>query len=441
MFKKILLKILNPLIDEYVYEMFTKDYSDNPYIMVTATQKLGAKNIIEAELRAEKGKVLSLPYGTNLRLSPWEKILLNPRQLFKFPTEKLSDIKTEVIIGKSSKKPLKLSMPIMITGMSYGGSLSLPLKIALAKGSNLAGTSTNTGESVVAEEERKMAKYLIGQYHRGNLMRDEDYKKLDAIEFRFGQGAWGGSSESTTYAKDINERLRHDWRLEEGEDRLFSARLPGINNKSDLQLKIKEFKEKYGVPIGIKIAGTDFIERELDVITSTDCDYIVIDGNEGGTAVAPPTLEDNVGLPTLYTLIRTVNYLEKNNIKDKYTLIVAGGLKSPGDFLKALALGADAVYIGSIAVFAALHNQVRKALPEHMPTQLALGTGKLRDKLDINLAAKSIRNFLISCNEEMKLALQAMGKKDINELSKEDLVSLDKEISVLANIRYGLNSR
>ena len=155
MFKKILLKILNPLIDEYVYEMFTKDYSDNPFIMVTAVEKLGAKNIIEAELRAEKGKVLILPYGTNLRLSPWEKILLNPRQLFKFPTEKLSDIKTEVIIGKSSKKPLKLSMPIMITGMSYGGSLSLPLKIALAKGSNLAGTSTNTGESVVAEEERK----------------------------------------------------------------------------------------------------------------------------------------------------------------------------------------------------------------------------------------------------------------------------------------------
>jgi hypothetical protein len=128
MFKKILLKILNPLIDEYVYEMFTKDYSDNPFIMVTAVEKLGAKNIIEAELRAEKGKVLILPYGTNLRLSPWEKILLNPRQLFKFPTEKLSDIKTEVIIGKSSKKPLKLSMPIMITGMSYGGSLSLPLK-------------------------------------------------------------------------------------------------------------------------------------------------------------------------------------------------------------------------------------------------------------------------------------------------------------------------
>ena len=125
---KILLKILNPLIDEYVYEMFTKDYSDNPFIMVTAVEKLGAKNIIEAELRAEKGKVLILPYGTNLRLSPWEKILLNPRQLFKFPTEKLSDIKTEVIIGKSSKKPLKLSMPIMITGMSYGGSLSLPLK-------------------------------------------------------------------------------------------------------------------------------------------------------------------------------------------------------------------------------------------------------------------------------------------------------------------------
>ncbi len=302
----------------------------------------------------------------------------------------------------------------------------------------MAGTSTNTGESTITKEVRRNSKYVIGQLNRGELMREEDLPLLDAIEIQLGQGAWGGAVESTTYAKDIDDRLRKDWRIDKGKDKLFHARMRGINSKEELVALVDRLKNDYDGPIGIKIAATNFIEEELDVITSTKCDYIVIDGCEGGTAVAPPTLEDNLGLPTLYALIRASNYLEKNNIKDKYDLIITGGLTTPGHFLKAIALGANAVYIGSIALFAAIHNQAVKTLPMLPPTQLALNNGKYKNKLNIFLAARSLCNFLESCNEEMKLALQSMGKKSFAELSKSDIVSLEKNISDYTGIAYVL---
>lgn len=435
---KLFLKILNPMVDYYVREILSKEYAKNPYIAVTAIQKLGVKNIVEAGMRAETGKILARPYGSNIQMSPWDKLLLNPRQLFMFPTPKLSDINTKTIIGKNAKKPLVLSMPIMLTGMSYGGSLSFKMAVVLAKSAKIVGTSTNTGESTIIKEVREHSKYVIGQLNRAGLMREGDLQYLDAIEIQLGQGAWGGAVESTTYVDEIDARLRKDWRLKRGDDRLFASRMEGINNKDDLVKLVAKLKENYDVPIGIKIAGTNFIEKELDVITSTNCDYIVIDGCEGGTAVSPPTLEDNVGLPTLYSLIRAVKYLKDNNIKDKFDLIIAGGLTNPGHFLKALALGADAVYIGSIALFAAIHNQAVKTLPDYPPTQLALNTGTFKDELNINEAAKSLSNFLYSCNEEMKMALQTMGKETFSELSIDDLVSLDKEISEYTKIDYVL---
>jgi glutamate synthase domain-containing protein 2 len=228
---KLFLKILNPVVDYYVREMFTKEYGDNPFIAVTAIQKLGAKNIVEAGIRATTGQVLKLPYGSNLKMSPWEKLLLSPKQLFSLPTASLKDIKTETIIGKNAKKPLALSMPIMLTGMSYGGSLSLDMKIALAKSSKIVGTSTNTGESTLAKEVRKYAKFVVGQINRANLLREDDLAKVDAIEVQFGQGAWGGAVESVTKSEDIDERLRKDWHLNKGEDKFFSARMEGINNQ------------------------------------------------------------------------------------------------------------------------------------------------------------------------------------------------------------------
>lgn len=347
----ILMKLMNPLADNLTRAILNQDYPTNPAEIITVADKLGPRVIIEAGMRAQTGKALQMPFGSPVVRSPWDKILLTPRQLFQLPTETLDEISTATTIGKTARRPLKLDVPIMITGMSYGGSLSLKMKMALAEGSAMAGTSTNTGESAVAPETRARAKYLIGQYNRGGgwLSSREQLNLLDAIEVQLGQGAFGGAVESTMESGKIGEHLRETWRLKEGEDATVRARMPGVSSPKDIVGLVNKLKTEYDVPVGVKIAASDFIERELQVIAETQADFIVIDGAEGGTAVAPPTLEDNLGLPTLYGLVRAVDWLEEHGIRDRFSIIAAGGLCTPGHFLKALAVGADAVYIGTIA--------------------------------------------------------------------------------------------
>lgn len=438
----LVMKLLDPMADESIAKVLTEDYSDNPFLLATVAEKMSLRALIEASIRAETGTVLGRPLGSPVVLSPWKKILLNPKQLFELPTPDVKTIDTKTTIGPTAKKPLKLEIPIMITGMSYGGSLSLQMKMALAKGASMAGTSTNTGESAVTHEERSSAKFLIGQYHRGCwLTSPEQLKQLDAIEVQLGQGAWGGAVDEPISSSSIGDHLRKTWNLEKGQDATIYARMPGVESTQEIIAVVDKLKSEYDVPVGIKIAGTDYIEYELAVIAQTKADFITIDGSEGGTSSAPPTLEDDVGLPTLHSLVRAVNWLNQKGIRDKFSLIIVGGLATPGHFLKALALGADAVYIGTIALMAAMQSQVVKTSPQAPPSQLALYDGKMNDKLDIEKAAKHLSNFLKSCVMEMQLAVQAVGKNAIKDLNRSDLVTVDKEVAKMADIRYAFEPR
>ena len=438
----LMMKMMDPMADEVMTKMLTEDYPDNPFLMVTVAEKLSPRAMMEAAMRAESGKELSRPLGSPIVLSPWDKLLLNPKQLFQLPYPDYMQVDTTTVIGPTAKRPLQLDIPVMITGMSYGGSLSLLMKMALAKGAALAGTSTNTGESAVTNEERDLAKYLIGQYHRGGqLSGKEQLSRLDGIEIQLGQGAWGGAVDEPITADKIGRHLRQAWHLEEGQNATIYARMPGKQTPNDYIAMINNMKNQYDVPVGVKIAGTDYLEYELAVIAQTQADYIVIDGSEGGTAAANPTLQDSVGLPTLHSLVRAVDWLEENNLRSRFSVIAAGGLTTPGHFLKALALGADAVYIGSIALVAALQAQMAKALPQATPVQLALYTGKLNDKLDVDLAAQHLANFLLSCQAEMQLAAQAVGRQALRELDRSDLVTVEKDLAEFAGIRYAASRR
>jgi glutamate synthase domain-containing protein 2 len=442
MLNQLILKLMDPMLDETMVEMLTREYADNPLMLATVAEKLSTRAIIEAGMRAESGKALERPLGSPIVLAPWHQILLNSKQLFALPTNDPKKIQTTTVIGPNAKKPLVLDMPIMITGMSYGGSISLPLKMAIAKGTAMVGTSTNTGESSVTDEERDNAKFLIGQYNRGGrLTSPEQLKLVDAIEIQFGQGAFGGAAYQTTKAKVMDDHLRGAWNLEEGQDSVIYPRFPNVNSQQDIINLVKGLKNAYDVPVGIKIAASDYIENELEVIAQTQADFIAIDGFEGGTSGAPPTLADNVGLPSLYALVRAVDWLTNHDCKEKFSLIIAGGLATPGHFLKAIALGADAVYIGSIALMATLQTQMTKALPQHPPPQLALYTGKLKDELDIDEAARSLANFLRSCVSEMKKTVQVTGKHAIKELDRTDLVTVNKDLSDFVGIRYAGSHR
>ena len=231
----LLLKAANPIADDTVDKLFTADYTDdNPYLVVTIAEKESPRAIIEAAVRAEIGTELTRPLGSPNVLSPWNKLLLNPRQLFELPYPDYTKIDTKTVIGPRAKKPLKLDIPIMITAMSHGGSLNTKMKVALAKGASMAGTATNTGESTVIDKEREAAKLLIGQYNRGGWLNTPDkLKQLDAIEVQLGQGAWGGAIDEIIPNKNLDKHIKEAWHLNGG-DAVIHARMPGVKSSQDI---------------------------------------------------------------------------------------------------------------------------------------------------------------------------------------------------------------
>jgi glutamate synthase domain-containing protein 2 len=356
--------------------------------------------------------------------------------MFKLPTQDGVQIQTGTTIGPKAKKPLNLEIPILITGMSYGSALSLKAKVALARGASMAGTATNSGEAPLVDEERREAKFFIGQYNRGGFMNTHDQlSQLDAIEVQLGQGAQAAAPMKMG-AHQIGEELRKAKKLEPGEDAVIHSRLPGVNQPEDIIALIKGLKAKYDVPVGIKICATHYMEQELEMAIQAGVDYFVVDGAEAGTHGGPTTLQDDVGLPTLFALNRAINYLEIRGVKQDISIIAAGGLTTPGHFLKAMALGADAVYIGSIALMAMLQTQMAKALPTEPAPQIPLYLGKFKEDLDVEEGAEHLAKFLKSCVEEMKLVAYALGKTDLAQLKRSDLVTVNRELAEILGIDY-----
>ncbi|SJZ60089.1 FMN-binding glutamate synthase family protein [Selenihalanaerobacter shriftii] len=429
-------KISDSMMDSFMERLMKDKYTDNLYEMVTVTQKVKPKNLIETTIRAETGKPLSRPLGSPNVLSRWGKILFNPVHLVKFPIDGKTKIDTNVTIGPKAKKPLKIKNPIMIAGMSYGGALSKKMKTALAKAASEIETATNSGEAPLLEEEWENAKYFIGQYNRGGWMNEhEALKKLNAIEIQLGQGAQASASMKTP-ARLIGKEYRNKFRLAEGQPAVIHSNLPGVKNKEDFINLVEELRSEYGVPVGIKIAATHYLEKELDIMLQADVDFITIDGSEGGTHGGPTTLQDDVGLPTLHALNRATNYLEKNNVKDEVTLIITGGLTTPGHYLKALALGADAVYIGTMAVIAMVQTQMTKATLWEPPVDMMLYTGEHKEDFDIEEGVEKLVNYLKSCTTEMKQVVRTLGKTKLSELNRNDLCTVDKDIAQMSRIDY-----
>ncbi|MDD3024860.1 MAG: FMN-binding glutamate synthase family protein, partial [Syntrophomonadaceae bacterium] len=306
---KLLRGVVNEVADDTVRTMLRDQYVENLFELFPVMKKVNPINLAEIGMRASKGIPVSRPLGSHLHFSPWEKLLFSPVHLFRFPTPENVGINTSVRIGRRAKKPLNISIPVMIAAMSYGGALSKHAKIALAKAATMAGTATNTGEAGLLEEERQAAQLLIGQYNRGGWLNSrEKYSRLDAIEIQLGQGAQGSTPQRTA-AKNIGEEYREVFGLEEGQDALIHSRLNGVNTKEDFIELVRGLKEETGIPVGLKIAATHYLEKELQIALDAGCDFVTVDGAEGGTHGGAPILEDDVGLPTIYAVGRAAQFL------------------------------------------------------------------------------------------------------------------------------------
>lgn len=416
--------------------VMTDDYAENLAEFYSAGQRMGIQNIIETNLRAETGVALARPLGSPRAMPDFSSLMFNVAQLATRPTPREIFIDLSTVIGPLAARPLKLKSPILVSAMAYGEALSAKVKIALAQGVTLAGGAINSGEGPFLPAERRAARHYIMQYNRATWGKEREVlKQADAIEIQIGQGAMGGVGHSIK-PNEIDAPLYKALKIPRGQEAVVAARQKHTSSPEEFRTFVEHLREiTAGVPIGAKIAAGMDIEKDISFLVKSGVDFITIDGAQAATKGSAPILQDDFGLPTIMALCRAVAQLEKLKARKSLSLIVGGGLFTPGDFLKAIALGADAVYIGTAALFAVTHTQTLKALPYEPPTQVVWYTGRYAAQFDVAKGARHLANFLFACQDEMAQGVQALGKVSLSQLSAEDLAGLTPYICELTGVR------
>lgn len=423
---------VNKTADHVIRQLFSEPYTKNLTEGLTALRKFGVQATLENELRSHEGKALEKPIGTARPLPNFDGLLFSPAAVEHGALEYDVPVHIGTVIGRRAARPMRISMPIMVTAMGYGVALNKPFARALAKGASRAGTAYNTGQGPALPEFRELAQRLIVQYHGAPWRPSESMmREADMIEIRVGQGANAGCGTpvpSTGMSPEVLQEF-HMAPSESG-DLYIPAGIPGVKTVHEFRKLVQKMRLlSRGAPIALKLAAGHAIERDLSLAIDAGFDVVVIDGAQGGTHGSPAILVDDFGIPTLSALCRAVNFLREHKLRDQIDVVISGGIRTPGDMLKALALGANAVYIGTAALFATTHVQITKAIPFEPPTQIAWTNGGLKASFDEDAGAKSLANFLTSCAEEMQHGIRALGKTSIAQVTDQDLVAWDPEVA------------
>jgi methylamine---glutamate N-methyltransferase subunit C len=384
--------------------------------------------IKEIQKRVEKVPIAGGRSNKLGRIS-FEDLVFVPAQLAKRPVDYYREkIEAKTIIGKLSKKPIELETPIIIGAMSFGA-LNRETKTILALASALALTAENTGEGGMAEEEREYSKYLIGQYSTGRFGINEEYfQKADAIEIKIGQGAKPGAGGFLPGFK-VTEEIAKIRNVAIGRDIHSPASHPDIKNIDDLKRRVQELREKIqGKPIILKLGACE--AEDIRLAIEVNPDVIAVDGMEGGTGGSAQVLLDEMGIPTIPTLVQARKVL--NDAGSKIELWAGGGLNKGGDIAKAMALGADAVFLATALIIAIGAQVVLSLTDQELKEKLVKERGV---KPEIAERAVKVANFIKNCTEEIKLVAGACGKNNVHDLRSDDLRALTLDMAKIARVK------
>ncbi len=390
--------------------------------------------------------------GSKRRLPHFDDLLFLGASMSRYPLEGYREkCSTNVTLGtRYAKKPIKLDIPITIAGMSFGA-LSGPAKEALGRGASMAGTSTTTGDGGMTKEERGQSKTLVYQLLPSRYgMNPNDLRKADAIEVVIGQGAKPGGG-GMLLGQKISDRVAEMRTLPKGVDQRSACRHPDWTGPDDLAIKITELREitQWKVPIFVKIAGArPYYDTALAV--KAGADVVVLDGMQGGTAATQEVFIENVGQPTLACIRPAVDALQDLDVHRNVQLIISGGIRNGADVSKALALGADAVSIGSAAMIAIGDNDPKWEKEYNKlgstagayddwhegndPAGISTQNPKLMKRLDPIKAGKKLSNYLKVMTLEAQTIARACGKNDLHNLEPEDLCALTVEAAAMARV-------
>ena len=390
--------------------------------------------------------------GSKRKLPHFDDLLFLGASMSRYPLEGYRETcNTKVTLGtRYASKPLELDIPITIAGMSFGA-LSGRAKEALGRGASMAGTSTTTGDGGMPPEERGQSKNLVYQLLPSRYgMNPDDLRKADAIEIVIGQGAKPGGG-GMLLGQKISDRVAEMRTLPKGIDQRSACRHPDWTGPDDLKIKILEIREITGwkVPIFIKVAGArPYYDTALAV--KAGADVVVLDGMQGGTAATQEVFIENVGQPTLACIRPAVDALQDLNQHRKVQLIISGGIRNGADVAKAMALGADAVSIGSAAMIALGDNDPKWEKDYNKlgstagayddwhegndPAGITTQDPKLMKRFDPVAGGRRLSNYLKVMTLEAQTIARASGKNDLHNLEPEDLCALTVESAAMARV-------
>mgnify|MGYP001448760296 CR=1 FL=1 len=390
--------------------------------------------------------------GSKRKLPHFDDLLFLGASMSRYPLEGYRETcNTKVTLGtKYASKPLELDIPITIAGMSFGA-LSGRAKEALGRGASMAGTSTTTGDGGMTTEERGQSKNLVYQLLPSRYgMNPDDLRKADAIEIVIGQGAKPGGG-GMLLGQKISDRVAEMRTLPKGIDQRSACRHPDWTGPDDLKIKILEIREITGwkVPIFIKVAGArPYYDTALAV--KAGADVVVLDGMQGGTAATQEVFIENVGQPTLACIRPAVDALQDLDQHRKVQLIISGGIRNGADVAKAMALGADAVSIGSAAMIALGDNDPKWEKDYNKlgstagayddwhegndPAGITTQNPELMKRFDPIAGGKRLSNYLKVMTLEAQTIARASGKNDLHNLEPEDLCALTVESAAMARV-------
>ncbi|WP_320822096.1 glutamate synthase-related protein [Reinekea sp.] len=374
--------------------------------------------------------------GVSRNLLPsWDDIQFTVAQLATMPLLDEQEVATELVIGPNAKKPLRLKIPIFVSDMSFGA-LSEEAKIALAKGAELAGTGICSGEGgMLPEEQESNSRYFYELASAQFGFSWDKVKACQAFHFKGGQGAKTGTGGHLPGNKVIG-KIADVRGLKPGQDAISPATFPQWHSTQE----IKEFADEVrrqtgGIPIGYKLSAQK-IEKDIDAAIEVGVDYVILDGRGGGTGAAPLIFRDNISVPTIPALARARLHLDRLGRSD-ITLIVTGGLRTPEDFAKALALGADGIAVSNSALQAIGCLGMRACNSNACPVGIATQRKDLRARLIVDDAAQRLSRFLAASVSLMSTLARACGHSHLNEFCLEDLTTFKSDIADLTGVEYG----
>ncbi|SEP19598.1 FMN-binding glutamate synthase family protein [Trujillonella endophytica] len=394
-------------------------------------------------------------WGAKRALPHFDDLLFLGASMSRYPLEGYRErCGTDVVLGaRNARFPLHLDIPVTIAGMSFGA-LSGRAKEALGRGASETGTSTTTGDGGMTQEERGHSQHLVYQYLPNRYgMNPDDLRRADAIEIVLGQGAKPGGG-GMLLGQKVSERVAGMRDLPVGIDQRSASRHPDWTGPDDLTIKINELREitDWEKPIYVKV-GASRTYYDVKLAVHAGADVVVVDGMQGGTAATQEVFIEHVGIPTIAAIPQAVQALQELGVHKKpdgVQLIVSGGIRNGADVAKCLALGADAVAIGTAALIALGDNHPRYAAAYQAlgsaagfydqfqagqdPAGITTQDPDLQQALDPVAGGRRVANFLRVLTMEAQTVARACGKAHVTHLEPEDMVALTVEAAAMTRI-------